>query len=164
MVEASAVNGWLTQVDRICQDRAKKAQQLKVDGKKIIGYLCCFAPVEIITAADMVPFRIVGNVEDSSATANALIEPIACSFTRSCFALAMENGYDFLDGFVVPHTCDNIVKLYDIWRYNVKPPYSHFINIPHTLSPASFEFFQAELETFKKAWKDILGGKSPTRN
>ena len=157
MVKDSEVSGWLTQVDRIYQDRSRKAKQLKAEGKKIIGYLCCFAPVEIITAADMVPFRIVGKVDEISAPADAFIEPIACSFTRSCFALAMKNGYDFLDGYVVPHTCDNIVKLYDIWKYNVNPPYSHFINMPHTLSTASFEFFQAELYTFKKSLERFIG-------
>ncbi len=151
------VSGWLTQVDRICQDRSQKVLQLKAEGKKIVGYLCCFAPVEIITAADMVPFRIVGNVDESSAPADAYIEPIACSFTRSCFALAMKNGYDFLDGYVVPHSCDNIVNLYDIWRQNVKPAYSHFINVPHTLSAPSFEFFQAELNTFKKSLEKFIG-------
>ena len=144
-------------VEEIYQDRGRRAKQLKAEGKKIVGYLCCFAPVEIITAAGLVPFRIVGNVEESSASADAFIEPIACSFTRSCFAVAMKNGYDFLDGYVVPHTCDNIVKLYDIWKRNVNPPYSHFINIPHTLSPASFEFFQAELVTFKKSLERFIG-------
>ena len=157
MVKQAEVSGWLTKVDRICQDRSQKAKQLKAEGKKIVGYLCCFAPVEIITAADMVPFRIVGNAEESSAPADTFIEPIACSFTRSCFALAMKNGYDFLDGYVVPHSCDNIVKLYDVWKYNVKPAYSHFINIPHTLSQASFEFFQAELDTFKKSLEKFVG-------
>jgi len=147
----------LAQVEDIYQDRGRRAKQLKAEGKKIVGYLCCFAPVEIITAAGLVPFRIVGNVEESSASADAFIEPIACSFTRSCFAVAMKNGYDFLDGYVVPHTCDNIVKLYDIWKRNVNPPYSHFINIPHTLSPASFEFFQAELVTFKKSLERFIG-------
>ena len=102
MVKESAVSGWLTQVDRICQDRSQKVRQLKAEGKKIIGYLCCFAPVEIITAADMVPFRIVGEADEVSAPSDAFIEPIACSFTRICFALAMKNGYNFLDGFVVP--------------------------------------------------------------
>jgi len=58
----SEVSGWLIRVDRICQDRSQKVRQLKTEGKKIIGYLCCFAPLEIITAVDMVLLRIVGNV------------------------------------------------------------------------------------------------------
>jgi benzoyl-CoA reductase subunit C len=147
----------LAKAEQIYQNRDRKAKKLKSEGKKIIGYLCSFTPVEMITAADLVPYRITGSTKESIALADAYLETIACPFTRSCLDMALKGSYDFLDGFVVPHACDNIVKLYDIWTYDIKHAYAHFVNVPHTLSPASFGFFEAELGTFKKSLERFSG-------
>ena len=152
----------LARVEQIYQDRSQRAKELKAGGKGIIGYLCSFTPVEIIAAADLVPYRIMGNVKQPIAHADAYLETIACPFTRSCFDIALGGGYDFLDGFIMPHACDNIVKLYDLWGYNIKHAYAHFVNVPHTLSPASFEFFRAELETFKTSLERFSGRRITT--
>jgi len=151
----------LARAEQIYQNRNQKAKELKAEGKKIIGYLCSFTPVEMITAADLVPYRIIGSMRESIALADAYLETIACPFTRSCLDIALKGSYDFLDGFVVPHACDNIVKLYDIWTYNIKHAYAHFVNVPHTLSKASFEFFEAELGTFKRSL-ERFGGRELT--
>jgi len=147
----------LARAEQIYQNRNQKAKELKTEGKKIIGYLCSFTPVEMITAADLVPYRITGSMRESIALADAYLETIACPFTRSCLDIALKGSYDFLDGFVVPHACDNIVNLYDIWTYNIKHAYAHFVNVPHTLSKASFEFFEAELGTFKRSLERFSG-------
>jgi len=147
----------LAKAEQIYQNRDRKAKELKAEGKKIIGYLCSFTPVEMITAADLVPYRITGSMKESIALADAYLETIACPFTRSCLDIALKGSYDFLDGYVVPHACDNIVKLYEIWTYNIKHAYAHFVNVPHTLSKASFEFFETELETFKRSLERFIG-------
>jgi benzoyl-CoA reductase subunit C len=147
----------LARVEQIYQDRGQRAKELKAEGRKVIGYLCSLTPVEVITAVDLVPYRIMGNMRQTITHVDAYLETIACPFTRSCFDIALRGDYDFLDGFTVPHACDNIVKLYDIWAYNIKHAYAHFINVPHTLSPASFDFFEAELETFKRSLERFSG-------
>lgn len=147
----------LAKAEQIYQNRGQKAKELKAEGKKIIGYLCSFTPVEMITAVDFVPYRITGSMREPIALADAYLENIACPFTRSCLDIALKGSYDFLDGYVVPHACDNIVKLYDIWTYNIKHAYAHFVNVPHTLSKSSFEFFKAELGTFKKSLERFSG-------
>ncbi len=139
----------MERVEHIYQNRGRRAREIKTDGKKIIGYLCTFTPVEIITAAGLVPYRITGSRQQSVTMAGAYLESIACPFTRSVFDLALRGDYSFLDGFVIPHACDNIVKLYDLWSQNIDHAYAHFVNIPHTLSGPSVRFFEAELNTFK---------------
>ena len=57
----------------------------------------------------------------------------------------------------MPHACDNIVKLYDLWAHNIKHTYAHFVNVPHTLSPPSLEFFTAELSMFKRSLERFVG-------
>jgi len=50
--------------NRYYLDYGGRARELKKRGRKIIGYLCSFTPVEIITAAGFMPFRIKGYVNE----------------------------------------------------------------------------------------------------
>ena len=42
----------------LSKNRSKRVEQLKDVGRKIFGYICCFAPPEIMHAAGIVPYRI----------------------------------------------------------------------------------------------------------
>ena len=110
------------QLQELYAERGKRARQLHDSGKKVIGYFCCFVPDEIITAFDMVPYRIQGSQSAPIDQADACIEPMACPFARSCFNLALKGEYDFLDGFVAPHSCDTVERMYHIWRYYKPAP------------------------------------------
>ena len=99
----------LLEIEQIYQNRSTIAEELRNGGKKIIGYFCCLTPVEILTAADLVPYRIMGDVEKDITKADGYIEVIAYPHIRSCLNLALRGKYDFLDGFVLPHACDNVV-------------------------------------------------------
>jgi benzoyl-CoA reductase subunit C len=144
----------LARVDRYYQDYGARARQLKNEGKKVIGYICSFVPLEIITAAGFVPFRIRGDVNEPITEGDTNLETISCPFFRSCFDLSVKGKYDFLAGTVSAHGCDSMTRTYSVWKYTLGLPYSHFINVPHTLSESSMEFFIAELNTFRKS----LGG------
>jgi len=147
----------LARAEQIYQDRGGRAKELKAEGKKIIGYLCTLTPVELITAAGLVPYRITGSMETPITQAHSYLETIACPFTRSALDQGLKGNYSFIDGYVIPHACDNIVKLYDLWIHNIEHAYAHFVNVPHTLSPASIEFFEAELNTFKISLERYTG-------
>jgi bzd-type benzoyl-CoA reductase N subunit len=137
--------------------RGGRARELRSQGKKVIGYFCCYPPVEFITALDMVPYRISGRIWEPIARADAYLETIMCPFIRSCFDLALRGDYDFLDGLVVPHSCDTVQRIYDIWKHYRPPAYAHFLNVPHMVQPSSFDFFYQELQRFKKSLEDFAG-------
>ncbi len=141
-------------VEKYYHDYGGRARELKGQGKKIFGYLCAYVPLEIITAAGFIPFRIKGNVNEPITKADTQMETIVCPLVRSCYDLALKDSYDFLNGLVIPHACDSICRTYDIWKYTLGLPYSHFINMPHGTDDASLEFFGAILNTFRKS----LGG------
>ena len=149
----------LARVKELYENRGQRAKELRAQGKKVIGYFCCYPPVEMFTALDVVPFRIQGSVKDPVTMADAYLETIMCPFMRSCFDQALKGYYDFLDGLVVPHSCDTVQRIYDIWRFYKKPEYSHFINIPHMVHPASYQFFRQELERFQKSLEEYTGKK-----
>ena len=147
---------WLTRVDELNSNRMQQAKNLKVQGKTVIGYFCCFVPLELMTALDLVPYRIMGSVTEGITQADTYLETIMCPFVRSSFDLSLKGVYDFLDGLVVPHSCDTIQRIYDIWLRYHRPAYSHFVNVPHMLDPSSFEFFENELSTFKKSLEKFV--------
>ncbi len=47
----------LEQVQQVYEDRKRRARKLKAEGRSLIGYLCSFTPVELITAAGLIPYR-----------------------------------------------------------------------------------------------------------
>ncbi len=153
----------MARVERYYQDYGLRARELKEEGKRFIGYLCSFVPVEIINAAGFFPFRLRGNVHEPITRGDTKLETIACPFMRSCFDLSLKGMYDFCEGLVIPHACDSMTRTYSVWRYSLGLPYSHFINIPHGVSEPALEFFKAELNTFRKslgryAGRDITDG------
>lgn len=139
------------------EHREARAQELAKKGKKVIGYFCSYTPVEIFTALDVVPYRIQGKVGKPVEKAGQYLESIVCPYVRSCFDIALGGDFNFLSGAIIPHTCDAMHRLYDIWKYHLKPPYSFQLYVPHMTHPASFEFFQKEIESLKRGVEQFVG-------
>jgi bcr-type benzoyl-CoA reductase subunit C len=147
----------LTTVERYYKDYGVRAKELKAEGKKVIGYVCSFVPLEIITAAGCIPFRVRGNVHEPITKGDTLLETIVCPYYRSCFDLSLKQKYDFLSGMVIPHGCDSMVRSYSAWSYSLSFSYFHFVNIPTTCDESSVEFFNAELNTFRRSLEKFAG-------
>jgi len=136
-----------------------RARELKASGKKIIGYLTAMGPLEILTAAGVVPFRLKGNVSEAITKGDAFMETIVCPFVRNVFDAAIKGKYDFLDGMVLPHQCDSIDRTSDVWSYNLQLPYFHFLNVPHMTGDPSFEFMKEILRIFISTLEGLTGTK-----
>lgn len=150
----------LARAEEIYQNRDQRAKELKGQGKKVIGYFCSFAPAEIIAGADLLPYRIIGSVKEPITKADAYLEPLMCSYVRSCLDIGLKGAYSFLDGIVVPHTCDNMERIDDKWWYLLKPSYTYAIELPHWLhGEPTREFFKAELERFTESLEEFTGRK-----
>lgn len=146
-------------VEKYYNDYGLRAKELKNEGKKIIGYVCSFVPLEIITASGCIPFRVRGSVHEPITKGDTLLETIVCPYYRSCFDLSVKEKYSFLSGLVIPHGCDSMVRSFSAWSYSLPYPYFHFVNIPTVCVESSFEFFNAELNTFRKSLEKFVGRK-----
>ena len=147
----------MSKVDRYYNDYGLRAKELSREGKKIIGYVCSFVPLEMITAAGCVPFRVRGDIREPITQGDTLLETIVCPFIRSCFDLCVKGRYDFLSGMVIPHGCDSMVRSYSVWNYSLDLPYFHFLNIPSVVKDSSIEFFRAELNTYRRSLEKFVG-------
>lgn len=126
-------------------------------GKPVIGYLCCFAPPEIISAAGAIPYRITGLPGDDNAAADAYTEPYGCTYVRNILARATRGEFDFIDGLVISHSCDMVQRLYGIWTYYHPLPYSYLFNVPHQVSLQAQRFYRRELDFFRESLEKFTG-------
>ena len=148
----------LARVKEIYQNRDQKAKELRAQGRKVIGYFCSFAPAEIIAAAGLLPYRIIGSVREPITEANVWLEPSSCNYIRSCLDIALKGSYNHLDGVIVPHTCDNAERIDDKWWYLLKPSYMYAPELPHWLhGEPTREFFKEELNQFKRSLEEFSG-------
>jgi benzoyl-CoA reductase subunit C len=152
-------NNIFSTVETYYKDYGIRARELKKEGKKFIGYVCSFVPLEIISASGCIPFRLRGNVHEPITKGDALLETIVCPYYRGVFDLSVKGKYDFLSGLVIPHGCDSMVRSYSTWSYSLPYSYFHFVNIPTVCVESSFEFFNAELNHFRKSLEKFTGKK-----
>lgn len=136
-----------------------RARELKAEGKKIIGYMTALGPVEVLTAAGVVPFRLKGNVDEAITKGDAYMETIVCPFVRNVFDAAVKGKYEFLDGMVLPHQCDSIDRTNDVWSAYLNLPYWHFLNVPHVTDDPSIEFMTELLKVLISSLEKFTGNK-----
>jgi bcr-type benzoyl-CoA reductase subunit C len=119
---------------------------------KVIGFMCSYAPEEIIRASGALPFRLMGT-KNAIDRADAHLQAYCCSLVRGALEDALSGRLDFLDGMIFPHTCDSIQRLSDIWRIRIKNSFHADVLLPAKLdSDSASDYLVA---TFKKLIKDL---------
>ncbi len=149
----------LARAAELYKQKDKRAKELKAQGKKVLGYLCLFAPPEIMAAAGILPYRLRGDLKEPITKAHDFVEPFGCPYVRNLFDQDLKERYDFLDGLIMSHSCDMVQRLYGIWTLNTRPSFHYFVNVPHTLTPWSKEFFKRELIFFREKIENFSGNK-----
>ena len=147
----------LAKAEQYYLDYGSRARELKSSGRKVVGYVSALCPVEILTAAGVVPVRLKGNVSEAVTKADAYMETMICPFVRNVFDAAIKGRYGYLDGIVMPHQCDSIDRTYDVWSYSLGFPYWHFINYPHVTDDPSIKFTNEILRIFIRTLEKFTG-------
>ncbi|SFQ95456.1 2-hydroxyacyl-CoA dehydratase subunit D [Desulfoscipio geothermicus] len=150
----------LARAEQIYQDREKRAKELKAEGKKIAGYLCCYPPLEIMTSLGYMPIRIMGEMDEPLTEADTYLPTVMCAFYRSVLDVAMKGRYDYLDAFIGAHACDGAERVSYVWRSYLKSPCSFYLDIPHTNHAAAIEFFKKQLFYLKEELEKTAGKKA----
>jgi len=157
LLMAEEVSQGLTRAKEIYQDRTRRVRELKTEGKKVIGYLCIYPVVEMLTALDLVPYRILGDISEPITKADACLPAVVCPFLRSVMDLGLKDKYDFLDGAVMAHACEVAEKMAHIWHIYLNPAYFYFIDTPHTVHEAAQRQHKELLKDFKKTLESFTG-------
>jgi len=137
------------------------ASQIKKQGRKIMGYLCSYAPEELIHAAGFHPMRLFSSKSDIILAENHL-QSYCCSLVRGILEDSLNGRLDFLDGAVFPHTCDSMQRLSDIWRMNNRYAFFADVVLPAKLNTESSGIYMTDVLTrFKKDLEAAIGKDIP---
>lgn len=126
-------------------------------GGAAIGFLLSDVPEELIHAAGFFPYAVTGgNVGLDHADTH--LQSWACSYARSCLALALRGKLDFLDGLIVPQACDTTRMLPGIWEQARPLPYMEIFRLPRQVDRGSAgRYLAAELERLGKGLERFAG-------
>jgi bzd-type benzoyl-CoA reductase N subunit len=119
---------------------------------KVVGFMCSYAPEEILWAAGTLPFRLLGT-RHAIERADAHLQSYCCSLVRGSLEEALAGRLDFLDGMVFPHTCDSIQRVSDIWRMRIPKIFHADVALPAKLDTDSSRKYL--VATFRKLLTDI---------
>ncbi len=149
----------LARAKEIYQERDKRARELNAEGKKVIGYMCLYPAVEMLTALDLVPYRLFGDINETITEADRFLPSNCCAFFRRILDLGVKGRYDFLTGTVFAHVCEGGQRLAFIWRIVVDLPYTHYIDTPHVVRPETLERHKNLLKEFQETLESFTGKK-----
>lgn len=141
----------------VYNDRELRTRELKSQGRKIFGYVCLYAPVEIMAAAGFIPFRLFGDNSEPVTLADRHLAPVVCPFMRSLLDVSMKGRHSLLEGVVFAHACDVACMLPNMWRQSIATPYTYFLDTPHTTHAAARAYFKELLNDFRKSLERFSG-------
>ncbi len=152
-----------SQINDLGHDRNAFAKQQQAAGKKVVGYLSCNIPVEIIHASGAIPLHLSGNANQSPDLANEFMEAAFDPMTRSVFDRLLKGEYDFLDLIVLPRCNDSHQRLYYYIReiHRKYPQYSlppvYLVDLLHTPWPSSEKRNVGKFQAFKQYLETLFG-------
>jgi benzoyl-CoA reductase/2-hydroxyglutaryl-CoA dehydratase subunit BcrC/BadD/HgdB len=104
-------------------------------------------PEEIVMAAGFTPYKVLGDVHQSSDPADSYVHNYVCPFSRSCLTEGMTKSENWA-GIAFCHGCDVTNNQYDIWKYHVNTDFLYWINTPANNNERSRTFHIHELRRF----------------
>jgi len=160
-MEAYLTQQGLGLVEELYRDYGRRARELSAAGRGVIGYLCALVPVEIIRAAGLLPLRIKGVSEEAISDADANMETLVCSVVRAWYDVMLKGRYDYIGGLVIPHSCDSMMRTYDIWVNTLGLPYNYLVDLPHSSGGEALTFYRAVLQSFRESLARLVGHDIP---
>jgi len=127
-------------------NRANFAKRWKEDDKKVVGILCSYVPEEIIHASGMLPWRIFGTWRASTPLAEEWRRPHMCLYCNHVLESLLSGELDFLDAVIATDWDQELVRLWDVWKYIDKTPYTFIIDVPIVNSENAIRYFAKQVE------------------
>jgi len=135
----------------------RSLKRWKQEGGKVMGYFCSSMSEEILLAAGFLPFRMRATGSTDTELSDAHVSSINCSFMRHCLDAGLSGSLDFLDGLIVPNSCDNIRRIYDHWIRKKDTPFVRMVSLPRKAEESQIAWYREEMVNLKTAMEDHLG-------
>ena len=119
--------------------------KFRAQGGRALGFFCSYVPEELLNVEGLASFRMRSVGCTGTEMADGYMGIFNCSYTRHCLEKGLENGYDFLDGFVFVPGCDHIRRLYDNWAFYLNPSFLALLDVPHLRDPDALKWYRDEI-------------------
>ena len=131
----------------------------KRQGKKVVGIACSYIPEEVIYAAGILPWRIAGTFQANTPLAAVYLPVPVCSYFTHVIESLLKGELEFLDGLVCTNWDDDRRRLFDLWVYLAKTPFTHLMEIPAMDSELACQRFAKEIRQLITAVGEFVGAK-----
>jgi benzoyl-CoA reductase/2-hydroxyglutaryl-CoA dehydratase subunit BcrC/BadD/HgdB len=156
---------YFDEISNLFGKRQEEIQAEKEKGKKVIGYMCLFAPTELILAAGAIPVRVNSGWYDTSKLGDRVVPVEVCPVIRSTIGAKMIELSPFLeqsDAVISVLTCDAMTKLGEILS-DYKTIWG--MNVPRIKdSTQSLRFWNDEIKQMKTRIEQFTGNKITRKN
>lgn len=94
----------------------------KEEGKKVVGSLCSYSPIELIMAAGAIPVGLCGSTQEPIIKAEEVLSPDQCPKVKATYGRAIAGTcplFPLADCVIAETTCDGRKKMYELLEREV---------------------------------------------
>jgi len=136
-----------------------RAWKAAVPGRKVIGFLPVYVPLELIHAAGCLPLGLFGGGDQIEVIhGDAYYQSYICRIPRSTLELGVTGRLDLVDGMIFPFVCDVIRNLSGMWKLMFPQVWTKFFDTPQNFDPAvGGVYYRRELEELREGLAALTG-------
>lgn len=104
-------------ISEVRTNLALDIEMAKDEGKKVVGLMCSYFPIEIVLAADAIPVGLCGTTEEPIAAAEEVLPVDQCPMVKATYGRAVGNTcplFPLADCIAGETTCDGRKKMYEL--------------------------------------------------
>ena len=130
-------------------------------GRKVVGYLPVYIPLELVHAAGCLPIAVFGGGDQMEVIhGDAYYQSYICRIPRSTIELGITGRLDVADGMLFPFVCDVIRNLSGIWKMMFPNVWSKFFDTPQNFDPEiGGNYYIHELQELRAGLETLTGRK-----
>ncbi|TCO70131.1 benzoyl-CoA reductase subunit C [Rhodovulum euryhalinum] len=138
---------------------AARAWKEAAPGRKVVGFLPVYAPLELIHAAGCLPLGIFGGGDRMEVIhGDAFYQSYICRIPRSTVELGVTGRLDFVDGMIFPFVCDVIRNLSGMWKIMFPQVWTKFFDTPQNFDPeVGGAYYIEELKELREGLERLTG-------
>jgi benzoyl-CoA reductase subunit C len=126
------------------EKRHQVAEQVKKEGRKVIGCFYGSVPRELVHSAGMVPVQLVED-RDYHYEAKSGLLPYICGMSKNLTGQIHDKVFNYLDAVMVSTTCDTNRHVPDIWEKNKVFPKIWIVQAPIKAEESAVHYYAGEI-------------------
>lgn len=134
-------------------------REFKKQGGRVVGLLAAHIPEEILYAAGILPWHIIGTQRESTPLAGVHRSPATDAYCTHVLEALLSGELDFLDGIIATNYDDDTKACEYFSRYYSKPAFVYWLEIPVNARELNIQHYAENLMGMKTAIEQRFNAK-----